>query len=87
MATLQKIYEEELRMRKLKALVDLTAQKLRELNLSEPEGIQLIEDTKKEVLKLFPDKESVFELIYRPRFTRILHENLAVHAPISKDSS
>jgi hypothetical protein len=77
MATLQEIYEEELRMRKLKVLVDLTAQKLRVLPLTEEEGIRLIEETKKYVLKLFPDKEFQFELIYRPRFNRILQEKKA----------
>jgi hypothetical protein len=78
MPTLQEIYEEELRMRKLRMLVDLTAQKLRVLDLSKEDGIKLIEETKQQVLELFPDKESQFELIYRPRFLRILGENIAL---------
>ena len=78
MPSLHEIYEEELRMRKLRGLVDLTAQKLRVLDLSKEDGIKLIEETKKLVLELFPDKESQFELIYRPRFLRILGENIAL---------
>ncbi|MCX7919942.1 MAG: hypothetical protein N3A72_10145 [bacterium] len=74
MTTLHEIYEEEQRMRKLKSLVDLVAQQLRVGNFDTEHAQQLIEETKRKVLELFPDKEFQFELIYRPRFNRILQE-------------
>ncbi len=37
-----------------------------------PDLGSLVEETKRLVLELFPDKEGLFDLIYRPRFYRII---------------
>lgn len=42
--------------------------------LSLLEGLKYIEQAKKFAVKLFPGKDSVFDLIYRPRMLRILGE-------------
>ncbi|MFZ5516389.1 MAG: hypothetical protein ACOY90_07105 [Candidatus Zhuqueibacterota bacterium] len=68
--------EEQRKMRLLKTLIDLTTAVLYQGNLSVFETIQLIHNTKKAVLKLFPDKEETYNLIYKPRFERILNERL-----------
>ncbi len=68
--------EEQRKMRYLKMIIDLTSAILRQGNLSIPEAIQLVNATKKSVLQLFPDKEDVYNLIYRPRFERIIKERL-----------
>jgi hypothetical protein len=68
--------EEQRKMRLLKTLIDLTTAVLYQSNLSVFEAIQLIHNTKKAVLKLFPDKEETYNLIYKPRFERILNERL-----------
>lgn len=70
----QAIIEEEIRMTRLRARVDLTAYRLRHTNLSREEALALIERTREEVLELFPDKGHVFDLVLRPRFLRILEE-------------
>ena len=72
----QKLAEEEQNMRLLKTIIDLTTAVLRQGNLTVPEAIELITATKKSVLQLFPDKEEVYNLIYRPRFERIIKERL-----------
>ncbi|MCU0645729.1 MAG: hypothetical protein MUC94_15905 [bacterium] len=72
----QKLAEEQHNMRLLTTIVDLTAAILRQGNLTVPEAIELIQVTKKSVLQLFPDKEDVYDLIYRPRFERIIRERL-----------
>lgn len=66
--------EENQRMRHLRYLIALTTADLMQgdHNLAEAEAI--IERTRQAVLSMFPGKESVFELIYRPRFLRILRE-------------
>ena len=38
----------------------------------------MIENTKQNVLALFPDKEEEFERIYRSRFERLMQENRGV---------
>lgn len=72
----QKLEEEQHKIRLLRTVVDLTAAILRQGNLTLPEAIELISATKKGVLRLFPDKEDVYDLIYRPRFERIIQERL-----------
>jgi len=64
--------DENRKMRFLRLMVDATAARLRQGDLSTIEALTLISETKKAVLHLFPDKESVYDLIYKPRFERIL---------------
>lgn len=68
--------EEQRKMNCLRIMVDLTAAVLRQGNLSTPEAIRLLKATKKAALQLFPDKEKTYDLIYQPRFERIIKERL-----------
>ncbi len=72
----EKIEQEQLKMRYLRFIVDLTEAQLYDENQSILESIQLMSSTKKLVLNLFPGKESTYDLIYKPRFHRILKERL-----------
>lgn len=72
----QELQAEQHKMRVLRTIVDLTLAVLRQGNLTMPEAIELIRATKKRALQLFPDKEDVYDLIYRPRFERIIRERL-----------
>jgi hypothetical protein len=66
--------DEERRMRFLRFVVDLTRQILLESQLTRDEAVMLISSTRRCVLKLFPDKGEVYDLIYAPRFEKILLE-------------
>lgn len=68
------IDKEDKKIKTVKFIVDLTQAILMQSNLTLTEATQLIEDTKRAVLRLFPDKEEVYELIYTPRFRRIIAE-------------
>jgi len=72
MASDLEIVEEQVRMNRLRATVDVAAFCLRGVSLSREEAIDVIEHTRREVLKLCPGKEDVFDLVLRPRFIRIL---------------
>ncbi len=72
----EQLAEEQRKMRLLRIIVDLTAAVLRQGNLTTPEAIDLIQATRKRVLELFPGKEDAYDLIYRPRFERIIQERL-----------
>jgi len=74
-----KIREENQKMRYLRFLVDLTVSLLYQDNTSIVEAIELMKDTKKRVLTLFPDKENTYDLIYKPRFARIIIEKLELN--------
>lgn len=75
--------EEEKRMRRLRRIVDLAAAVLMQSDLSLPEALRLLENTRKAALGLFPDKESVYDLIYTPRFRRILNERFTIPGSLS----
>lgn len=66
--------EENLRMRRLRHLISLTTAELAQGDHGLSEAEAIIERTRCAVLTLFPGRESTFELIYRPRFVRILQE-------------
>jgi hypothetical protein len=66
--------KENQRMRHLRHLIALTTADLIQGDHDLAEAEAIIERTRQAVLSMFPGKESVFELIYRPRFLRILQE-------------
>jgi hypothetical protein len=79
----ERIREEEKRMRRLRSVVNLAEAVLMQSDLSVPEALQLMEDTRKAALSLFPGKEFVYDLIYTPKFQRILHERFAIPGSLS----
>ncbi|GIW41698.1 MAG: hypothetical protein KatS3mg076_2275 [Candidatus Binatia bacterium] len=68
--------EENRRLRLLRVLVDTACAVLRHRPLSESEAEQLVGEVRREALRLFPDKGPVFDLVYVPRFRRIVRERL-----------
>jgi hypothetical protein len=70
----QALLEEERRLRRLRRAMDVAAALLRQVDLTLDEAQDVVEHAKQTALKLFPDKEETFDLIYGPRFRRILVE-------------
>ncbi len=75
--------EEEKRMRLLRLLVDLNQAVLMQANLTLREAFEIMQDTKKAALTLFPDKEHVYDLVYTPRFKRIISERFVIPGGLS----
>jgi len=69
-----KLLEEERKLRKLRFIVDFALQYIRIHNITHDEALAIFEGVKKHALKLFPDKEETFDIIYTPRFKRLLNE-------------
>ncbi|MFQ5851149.1 MAG: hypothetical protein ACE5JU_11260 [Candidatus Binatia bacterium] len=65
---------EERRLQKLRKIVDLTAAVVWQADLTLLEAQKLIADARSRALELFPDKGETFDLIYGPRFRRLLAE-------------
>jgi len=73
------LLEEDRRMRILRFVVDLNqALLMQQMDLTLREAFQIMRDTRKAVLNLFPDKEGAYELIYAPRFRRIIRERFLI---------
>lgn len=73
------ILAEEKRIRELQRTVDLALLYLQIGPLNIEEASALVEEVKAKALRLFPDKEETFELIYRPRFRRVLNSRFGLH--------
>jgi hypothetical protein len=70
----QEIREENRKIRYLRFLVDLSILSIQQDDLHLEEAQELVENVKRAACGLFPGKEETFELIYRPRFNRVIQE-------------
>ena len=70
----RKIHQENRKIRFLRFLVDLSIASVQQDDLSLSEALKVVEDVKRAACNLFPGKEETFELIYRPRFLRVINE-------------
>ncbi len=68
------IKEENRKIRYLRFLVDFSILSIQQDDLVLEEAQELVEDVKRAACGLFPGKEGTFELIYRPRFNRVIQE-------------
>jgi hypothetical protein len=78
MATEAEILEEARKVRRFQIVVDLVMNTLRQTDIPVEEAAQMVASTREFALKLFPDKGRTFDLIYRPRFQRIIAEKYKV---------
>jgi len=70
----REIREENRKIRYLRFLVDFSILSIQQEDLLLEEALERVEDMKRAACSLFPGKEETFELIYRPRFNRVIQE-------------
>ena len=70
----QALNEENKKVRRLRFIVDFAIQYIRTQGITHDQAIGVVEGVKKHALLLFPDKEETFDIIYAPRFRRVLNE-------------
>lgn len=75
----QAVKEENRKLRYLKFLVDLALQEIRAGRYTHEEATRVVENVRTQALKLFPGKETAFDVIYRPRFQRVIAETFGLH--------
>ncbi len=78
MATEAEILEEERRVRRVRLVVDLVMNVLCQSDMPVEEAAELVAATRRFALQLFPDKELAYDLIYQPRFRRLMAEKYRV---------
>lgn len=71
--------EEDRRVRHLQRLVDFSLQLLAQTNMPSSEALDLFRAVKLKALELFPDKEATFDLLYTPRFRRLMAEKYGLN--------
>ena len=65
---------EDRKLRRLGRAMDLAAALLWQVDLTLEKAREVVNHAKQTALQLCPDKEATFDLIYGPRFRRILSE-------------
>jgi hypothetical protein len=71
--TQEQIDEESRQIRRLRILVRLTIETIAGGGLSPEEAAGMIAATRRVALEMFPGKDGVFDLIYRPQFQRVMN--------------
>ena len=71
--TQEEIDEESRRGRRLRILVHLTLETIAGGGLSIEEAAGMVAATRRVALELFPGKEFAFDIIYRPKFQRLIN--------------
>lgn len=75
----QALREENRNIRYLRFLVDLALMEIRAGRFSRAQAHKVVENLRSQALKLFPGKETAFDLIYRPRLQRAITETFKLH--------
>jgi hypothetical protein len=74
----EKIQEQRL-LRRLQMMMNLVMQTIaQDSSLSIDEASQMIADSRKAALAMFPGKELAYDLIWRPRFQRLMRERFRI---------
>jgi hypothetical protein len=73
MAVDDEIEDENKRIRRLCFLVDLSLEYIGNRALTHEEALGIVEGVKRHAISLFPGKEETFDIIYAPRFKRLLN--------------
>jgi len=66
--------DENRKIRRLKMMVNLGLSLLRHERLSRREAEQIVESIRRSALRMFPGKETTWEIVYAPRFHRAIEE-------------
>lgn len=78
MPTLVEIEEENRRVRRLQIVVSLVMNTIRQSDIPIEEATELVASTREFALRMFPDKELAYDLIYQARFRRLLSEKYRI---------
>jgi shikimate 5-dehydrogenase len=73
-ASKEEILEENRKVRRLQIAVDLVLNLVAQSDIPVEEASELVAQTRRFALDLFPDKAHVYDMIYQPKFKRLLVE-------------
>ncbi len=68
------INEENRRIRHLRRLVDFSLALIAQSPMPPDEAHRIVQAVRQQAMRLFPGKEQTFELLYTPRFRRLIAE-------------
>lgn len=81
MTTPKELEEEDRRVRQLRIAVSLALSVIGQTDMTLAQAQEMVTATRSMALRLFPGKELAFDLIYLPRFRRLLAERFGYYRP------
>jgi len=73
--TQAEIDEENRKIRRLQIMMNMVMSVIsQDANITIEEASELVANTKRAALALFPDKEFAYDIIYKPRLQRLMNE-------------
>ena len=82
MPTREELEDEDRRLRQLRIAVSLALNVIGQTDMSLAQAQEMLSATRAMALRLFPGKELAFDLLYLPRFRRLMAERFGVYRPI-----
>jgi hypothetical protein len=77
--TPEELKEERRKLRRLQMMMDMVMSVIgQDDTLSIDEAAQMVADSRRAALAMFPDKELAYDLIYRPRLQRLMRERYRI---------
>jgi hypothetical protein len=71
--------EEQKLIRRMQMMMNMVMQVIaQDASLTIDDAAQMIADSRKAALAMFPDKELAYDLIWRPRFQRLMRERFRI---------
>jgi hypothetical protein len=74
MPTREEIQDERRRERHVRLIADFTCTVIMQTRMARTDAEGLVQAARSRILELFPGREETYELLYAPRFRRILDE-------------
>lgn len=79
MPTTEEIKQEDKKLRYLKLMVDFNMAVIAQTRMPIEEARKIVASVKEFAVRLFPEKEDVFDMVYRARFKRLINEKYGLH--------
>ncbi|HBR17727.1 MAG: hypothetical protein A3G39_00475 [Deltaproteobacteria bacterium RIFCSPLOWO2_12_FULL_43_16] len=79
MPTQEDIKQEDKNLRYLKHMVNFNMALIAQTDMSIEDALQIVTSVKEFAVRLFPEKGHVFDMIYGPRFRRLINEKYGLH--------
>ena len=78
--TPQELQDEQRKLRRLQIMVNMVMSVIsQDLSLTVDEASEMVADTRRAALAMFPGKELAFDLLFRPRLQRLMRERFRIH--------
>jgi hypothetical protein len=77
--TPEEVREEQRKIRRLQLMMDMVMSVIgQDASLTVDEAAELVADSRRAALAMFPDKELAYNIIYKPRLQRLMRERYRI---------